>query len=40
MQAQQVIAQIENVAKAGGDAWLPVDARIYYDLETHQWQDA
>ena len=39
-QAQQIIQQIEEVAKAGTDPWLPIDARIYYDLETHHWQDA
>lgn len=39
-QAQQVIRQIEAVAKTGTDPWLSVDARIYYDLETHNWQDA
>jgi tetratricopeptide (TPR) repeat protein len=39
-QAQQVIQQIEELAKTGSDRWLAVDARIYYDLETHNWQDA
>jgi tetratricopeptide (TPR) repeat protein len=38
--ARQVIGQIEDVAKTGSDLWLVVDARIYYDLETHDWQDA
>jgi tetratricopeptide (TPR) repeat protein len=39
-QAQQIIQQIEKLAKTGSDRWLPIDARIYYDLETHNWQDA
>ena len=39
-QAQQIIQQIEEVAKTGTDPWLAIDARIYYDLETHNWQDA
>jgi tetratricopeptide (TPR) repeat protein len=39
-QAQQIIRQIEEVAKTGPDRWLAIDARIYYDLETHNWQDA
>lgn len=39
--ARAVMEQISAKATApGGDAWLPVDARIYYDLETHDWQDA
>jgi hypothetical protein len=28
------------MVKTGRDRWLPIDARIYYDLETHDWQDA
>jgi tetratricopeptide (TPR) repeat protein len=39
-QAQQIIKQTEEIAKTGSDRWLPIDARIYYDLETHNWQDA
>jgi tetratricopeptide (TPR) repeat protein len=38
--ARQVIGQIEDVARTGSDLWLTVDARIYYDLETHNWLDA
>jgi tetratricopeptide (TPR) repeat protein len=38
-EARKVIEQIAEVAKTGTDPWLPVDARIYYDLETHDWQD-
>lgn len=38
--AHQIIEQIESVAKTVPDPWLPVDARIYYDLETHDWLDA
>ena len=39
-QAQQIIKQIEEVAKTGSDRWSAIDSRIYYDLETHSWQDA
>jgi len=39
-QAKQVIAEIKSASEAGTDPWPPVDARIYYDLETHDWQDA
>jgi len=39
-QAQETIRQIEDVARSGTDPWPPIDARIYYDLETHNWQDA
>jgi tetratricopeptide (TPR) repeat protein len=39
-QAQQVIQQIGEVAKTGSDRWLAIDARIYFDLETHDWKDA
>lgn len=38
--AQEVIQQIAELAKTGTDLWLPIDARIYYDLESHNWQDA
>jgi tetratricopeptide (TPR) repeat protein len=38
--ARQIIEQIEPIAKTVPDPWLPVDARIYYDLETHDWLDA
>jgi tetratricopeptide (TPR) repeat protein len=39
--ARSVIDKITQVVKApGGDPWAPIDARIYYDLETHDWQDA
>jgi len=27
-----------DVSTVGTDPWLPIDARIYYDLETHNWQ--
>jgi hypothetical protein len=39
-QAQETIREIEEVAKSGTDPWLTIDSRIYYDLETHNWQDA
>jgi tetratricopeptide (TPR) repeat protein len=38
--AQKIIERIDEVAKTGTDPWLAIDARIYYDLETHNWQDA
>jgi len=38
--AKAVIEQITTLAQNGKDPWLPIDARIYYDLETHNWQDA
>jgi tetratricopeptide (TPR) repeat protein len=38
--AHQIIERIEPVAKTVPDPWLSVDARIYYDLETHNWLDA
>jgi tetratricopeptide (TPR) repeat protein len=39
-QAHQIINQIDELAKTGSDRWLPIDARLYYDLETHNWPDA
>lgn len=38
--AQETIALIRDVAESGTDPWLLIDARIYYDLETHNWEDA
>jgi hypothetical protein len=38
--ANATVAQITALTQKGEDQWLPVDARIYYDLETHNWQDA
>ena len=39
--ARGVIDQIDAFAKMpDGDPWLPIDARIYFDLETRDWQDA
>lgn len=38
--ASDVVGQIKALAANGEDPWLPVDARIYYDLETHNWHDA
>lgn len=37
--AQQAMGRIQEVAKTGSDPWLVIDARIYFDLETHNWQD-
>ena len=38
--AEDVVEQIRTLAAKGDDPWLPIDARIYYDLETHNWKDA
>ena len=38
--ANDVVEQIRALAAKGDDPWLPIDARIYYDLETHNWKDA
>jgi hypothetical protein len=39
--AQAIIAQIDQASAArGGDPWGPIDARIYFDVETHAWADA
>ncbi len=38
--AKDVVEQIRTLAAKGDDPWLPIDARIYYDLETHNWKDA
>jgi len=39
--AFEQIEIIQNLAGTpGGDLWWPIDARIYYDLDTHNWTDA
>lgn len=39
--ARAVITRIDKAtAKPRGDPWAGIDARIYYDLETHAWRDA
>jgi len=38
--AYELIDEMVPVAKTVPDPWIPVDARIYYDLETHNWPDA
>lgn len=38
--AHQLIEEMVPIAKTVPDPWIPVDARIYYDLETHNWLDA
>jgi tetratricopeptide (TPR) repeat protein len=38
--AKAVVEQITTLAQKEKDPWLPIDARIYYDLETHDWEDA
>lgn len=38
--AHQLIATMIPVANTVPDPWIPVDARIYFDIETHDWADA
>lgn len=38
--AKTVVDRITVMAQKETDPWLSIDARIYYDLETHNWQDA
>lgn len=39
--AREVIDQIDQAAAgSNGDPWAGKDARIYYDVETHDWRDA
>jgi tetratricopeptide (TPR) repeat protein len=38
--ALRLIDEMVPVAETVPDPWIPVDARIYYDLETHDWTDA
>lgn len=38
--AQKVVDEIDTLAQKGDDPWIPIDARIYYDIETHNWKDA
>jgi hypothetical protein len=40
-EAQEIIAQIDQASDArGNDPWGPIDARIYFDVETNAWSDA
>lgn len=38
--AKRTLEEITSLAKSSSDAWIPIDARIYFDLETHNWKDA
>jgi tetratricopeptide (TPR) repeat protein len=39
--AREVMEKIGQLAaEPGSDAWLEVDARIYFDVENHNWNDA
>jgi len=38
--ASEVAERIATLAQSGNDRWLAIDARIYFDLETHNWKDA
>ena len=40
-QAREVIQRIgEIAARPGGDPWTLLEAKIYFDMETHDWNDA
>jgi hypothetical protein len=43
-QDHKAFEQIEMMQRlattTGGDSWWPIDARIYYDLDAHNWADA
>lgn len=40
-EARDIIGQIDQASAArGGDPWGPIDARIYFDVETHAWSGA
>jgi tetratricopeptide (TPR) repeat protein len=40
-EAREIIARIDRVDNApDGDPWGPIDARLYFDLETRDWGDA
>jgi tetratricopeptide (TPR) repeat protein len=39
--AREVMEKIGKLAaEPGGDPWSEVDARIYFDVDTHDWNDA
>jgi tetratricopeptide (TPR) repeat protein len=38
--AHELIAKMVPVANTVPDPWVPINARIYYDVETHHWLDA
>ncbi len=38
--AKAVVNEIAASAQKETDPWLSIDAVIYYDIETHNWQDA
>lgn len=37
---EQIAVMQKLTTMPGGDLWWPIDARIYYDLDTHNWADA
>jgi tetratricopeptide (TPR) repeat protein len=40
-QARETIRRIAEIsAKPSGDPWVLIEARIYYDVDTHDWKDA
>jgi hypothetical protein len=39
--AREVMGKIGKLAvEPGGDPWSAVDAPIYFDVDTHDWNDA
>ena len=38
--ARATMTRIAALAQKQTDPWLSIDARIYYDIETHNWKDA
>jgi tetratricopeptide (TPR) repeat protein len=40
-QARETMKRIADIAaKPGGDPWVLIEAKIYYDVDTHDWNDA
>jgi tetratricopeptide (TPR) repeat protein len=40
-QARETMKRIAEIAaRPGGDPWVLIEARIYYDLDTHDWKNA
>ena len=38
--ARATMTRISALSQKQTDLWLSIDARIYYDIETHNWEDA
>ncbi|HUZ95804.1 MAG TPA: hypothetical protein VMU57_12925 [Edaphobacter sp.] len=40
-QARETMKRIAEIAaRPGGDPWVLIEAKIYYDVDTHDWNDA